>query len=128
MNSLRDDDTDGLDALLAAARDAPPDPLAPDFAARLMADARAAVPRPAPRPGLLGWIAAALAGIGGAPGLAGMSAAGLAGLWIGFAGPGPAADLAAGAWSVALRAPDLSAFEPTPDDQGLLDLIASDSE
>ena len=127
MKSTRFED-DGLDALFAEARDAAPAPLAPGFEARLLATAEGEVPRPAPRPGWLAWIGAALAGIGGVPGLAGMSAAGLAGLWIGFAVPGPAADLAAGAWNVALRAPDLSAFETVDEDQSLLDLIAGDSE
>lgn len=128
MNSLRDDGPDGLDALFAQARNTPPDDLPAALAARLLADAQAALPRAAPRPGAFAWLAAVLAGIGGAPGLAGMSAAGLAGLWIGFAGPGAATDLAAGAWNVALRAPDLSAFEAGSPGQDLLDLIAGVSE
>jgi hypothetical protein len=128
MTKTHDTDPDGLDALLAQARTAPPDALPPALQARLLADAQAALPRAAPRPSLRGWIAGALAGIGGAPGLAGMSAAGLAGLWIGFAGPGPAADLAANAWNVALLAPDLSAFEAGHEDQALLDLIAGTTE
>lgn len=128
MNTKREFEPDGLDALFAEARDAAPAPLAPGFEARLLVQADAALPRAASRPGWLAWIGTALAGIGGAPGLAGMSAAGFAGLWIGFAGPGPAVDLAAGAWNVALRAPDLSAFEAGDEDQSLLDLIAGDSE
>lgn len=128
MTNRREFDDDGLDALLAEAREAPPPDLPAGFEAQLFAQAVATLPRAAPRPGLLARIGAALAGIGGAPGLAGMSAAGLAGLWIGLAGPGGAADLAAGAWNVALRAPDLSAFEPGAEDQSLLDLIAGVSE
>lgn len=128
MTTTREFDDDGLDAVFAEARDAIPPPLAPGFERRLLAQAEAAVPRALPRPGWLARTRAALAGIGGAPGLAGLSAAGLAGLWIGFAGPGPAADLASGVWSVALRAPDLSAFEAGDEDQSLLALIAGDSE
>jgi hypothetical protein len=77
-----------LDALFAAARAAEPAPLEPDFAARLIAQAEAARPRPVPaRPGWLHRLRAALADVGGAPGLAGLSAAGVAGLWIGLADP-----------------------------------------
>lgn len=76
----------GLEALFAAARAAPPPPLAAGFEARLLAAAEAAR-LPARRPG--GWarLRAALAEFGGMPGLAGVTAAGVAGLWLGFAGP-----------------------------------------
>lgn len=128
MSTTRESDTDGLDALLAVARTEAPAPLTPAFEARLLADAQAALPDPAPGPGWLAWLGAALSGIGGAPGLAGMGAAGIAGVWIGFAGPGPATELASGVWDLALRSPDLSGFYPADEDQGLLDLIAGDSE
>jgi hypothetical protein len=80
-------DEAALDALFAEARAVEPDPLPEAIAARLLAGAEAAIPRPVRR----GWLARvrdALAEIGGAPGLAGVGVAGLAGVWIGFSGPG----------------------------------------
>ena len=128
MKTTREFDNDGLEALFAAARDEEPAALSPRFEARLLADAEVSLVRPAPRPGFLAWLGTALAGIGGAPGLAGMGAAGLAGVWIGLAGPGPAADLAAGAWAVASRSPDLTALATADDTTSLLDLIAGETE
>lgn len=99
---------DALEALFAEARAAPPAPVPEDLRARLIA----AVPPPAGPVGSrvvgsrvagsrVGWgarLAAFWAEIGGAPALAGVTAAGLAGVWIGFAAPGPAADLASTLW------------------------------
>lgn len=86
-----------LDTLFAQARRARPAPLAPDFAARLIAQAQAqaqaqarvAPPRSAAsaRPGWLARLRAGLADVGGAPGLAGFGMAGVAGLWLGLADP-----------------------------------------
>ncbi|MCB1360927.1 MAG: dihydroorotate dehydrogenase [Rhodobacter sp.] len=91
------DDAD-LDALFTEARAASPVPLSDAFHARLQADATAALPGKPATPGLLARLGAMLAAIGGAPGLAGVGAAGLAGVWIGFAAPGPTADLLESFW------------------------------
>ncbi len=114
--------TDAIERLLAAADAAPPAPLAPDFAARLMADARAALPRPAAvampgpfarlRAGLAAWVQP----VGGAPGLAGLAVAGLVGVWIGFSGVASADALV-----VTLQPGALSA-----DEAKFLDLLAFD--
>ena len=94
-------DEAGLDALFAEARAADPAPPSDAFFARLQTDAQAAqLPGAAGpvTPGLWSRLGAILAGIGGAPGLAGVGAAGLAGVWIGFAAPGPTADLINSFW------------------------------
>lgn len=99
------DPIDGLDDLFAAARAEAAAPASPDFLARVLADAYAAQPDPAPapaadptaiappaRPGLWARLSAAF---GGGMALAGMGTAGVAGLWLGFAPPtglGPLAD------------------------------------
>jgi hypothetical protein len=113
---------DPIARLLAEAEAAPPAPLAPDFAARLMADARAALPRSGAVPplGPVARLRAALAGwlqpVGGAPGLAGLAVAGLIGVGIGFSGVG-----AADALAITLQPGAL-----TPDEAEFLDLLASD--
>ncbi len=123
----------GLDALFAEARAAPPAPLPPAFEARLVAAALAA--RPAPRPGFLARLRASLAEIGGAPSLAGVGAAGLAGVWIGFAAPGPTADLVSSFWQGAASVTPAAASWASTDaevwDIGgttLLSLISGDIE
>jgi hypothetical protein len=77
-----------LDDLFAAARAAAPAPSAA-LLARIEADARHHLPRPAARParapqGLLGRLVRA---VGGPAGAAGLATASLAGLWIGIAQP-----------------------------------------
>ncbi|MFN3936202.1 MAG: dihydroorotate dehydrogenase [Gemmobacter sp.] len=84
-----------LEALFAEARAEPPVP-SEALLARVLADARAAQPRaagPAGSPAyrIRGWRWRRIL----APG--GLAAAGLAGFWLGYALPGPVADLAAAA-------------------------------
>ena len=81
-------DTDRLETLFAAARDAAPLPRG-DLLARVEADALAEQARQArlrrvARPGIWPQLRAAL---GGWPGLAGLAAACAAGIWLGFAAP-----------------------------------------
>lgn len=79
-----DRDDIALDTLFEAAREARPAP-APDFLARLQADADAALPRPAapaPRTGT-----PLLSRLGGLFAASGLSGAAALGVWIGFAMP-----------------------------------------
>lgn len=88
-----------LERLFAEARAEAPPPLSAAFEARLVASARGAMPVAAPVP--RGWRArlkAFFAEFGGAPSLAGVGVAGMAGVWIGFAAPGPTADLVTSFW------------------------------
>ena len=73
-----------LDALFATARADYSVP--PALMARVLADADALQPRPAPVPKPRFW-AGFMSAIGGVPALAGLSTATLAGLWIGFVEP-----------------------------------------
>lgn len=90
---MADDDQNdkALEAFFAAGRGHAPAP-SESLLARVLADAEAemarpvpamAAARPAPRPGLLASVAAAL---GGWAGLGGLATATAAGVWIGFAG------------------------------------------
>lgn len=112
-----------LDALFAEAREAAPAPLPEALAARLLGDALAAQPQPAPRrtlrPGLFARLRAALAEIGGAPSLAGVGVAGMAGIWIGFASPGSTGD-----WLDAIWTPDTTSTTAgwAVDDETLLEV------
>ncbi len=105
-------DNAGLDALFAEARAAEPEPVSPEFQARLIEAAWVARPR---RPGWWQRLSAAFSDPLGLPGLAGVGVAGLAGLWIGVAAPGPTADLVSTFWQgaagVAPAAARLSANE-----------------
>jgi len=88
FNAAREEDTAPSDGLMAR--------ILADAAAQADAREVAAVPqtpRPAPRLGLFGVIAAA---IGGWPALASMATATVAGVWIGFATPDTLEDLAGG--------------------------------
>ena len=90
LHSVADDA--GLDALFAAARAAEA-PVPGHLLARVLADADAHMPRPAPvaapaRPAASrGWLAGVLDMLGGRGAVAGLAAAGLAGVWIGFVQP-----------------------------------------
>ncbi|WP_068304124.1 hypothetical protein [Pararhodobacter sp. CCB-MM2] len=102
---------DGLDALFAEARAEAPPPLSASFEARLMSAALAtqAVAAPPVRGGFFARLKGLLTEFGGAPSLAGMGVAGLAGIWIGFAAPGPTADLVSSFWQGAASvSPSLS--------------------
>lgn len=98
-----------LERALAAARAHPPEPSG-DFMARLMADAEAAVPDAAApaaaRPARRGWLARAVAVIGGWPVVAGLAAAACAGLWIGVTAPA-AVETALGAGAESFDVSDL---------------------
>ncbi|MCV2881393.1 dihydroorotate dehydrogenase [Actibacterium sp. XHP0104] len=88
MADERMTDTDELELLFAAARDAAPVP-SDGLLARVLADAEAEQARPAPaliRPEG-GLLARAMRQIGGWPALAGLATATLAGVWIGYAQP-----------------------------------------
>ncbi|NGM46351.1 dihydroorotate dehydrogenase [Rhodobacter sp. SGA-6-6] len=83
--------TDDLDGFFAAARAAGPGP-SEALAARVLADAeaampRAAVPGPSAPPPRRRWLAAAAALFGGGPMAAGLASAVVAGVAIGYAGP-----------------------------------------
>ena len=74
----------------AAAQGAQTDDLSENLFARVLADAAAEQPKPAPqaRPmGLVGWLAEIRDGLGGWSALAGISTAMVAGLWIGGTDP-----------------------------------------
>lgn len=79
-----------LDAFFTAARAAEP-PVPAALLARVLDDAAAVQPRPAPVPARVqprpGWAALLLSALGGRGAVAGLAAAGLAGVWIGFAQP-----------------------------------------
>ncbi|WP_425102453.1 hypothetical protein [Tropicibacter sp. S64] len=91
MTTHKDKDTDGglwtgaagLGDFFEAARTDAPRPTA-DFMARLEAQALAALPRPAPSPGLLRQL---LQVLGGWPGAAGLATACAVGLWMGINPP-----------------------------------------
>ncbi len=83
-----------LDALFGVARATAPEPGA-DLLARIAADAEAEMPAPvaAPRPGFL---ARAVAAVGGWPAAAGLAAAAVTGLVIGLGSAGTLSDLGEG--------------------------------
>jgi hypothetical protein len=118
MSDDPSDPRDPLAAALAAARAEGDDraPLPEALAARMMADAAAAQPRAAPRPGGA-WLSRLFGDEGwlGWPAATGLAAAALAGLWIGYAPP-PALDGVA----AALLGPGMSG----PEDAGPADLLA----
>jgi len=124
-------DEGALDALFAEARDGTPAPLSDRLRARLVEaalDARPLQGRPVQgQPGWWARLRAALADVGGAPSLAGVGAAGLAGVWIGFAAPGPTADLVSSVWPGS-RQDWVSATDLGLAGSDLLALIDSDSE
>jgi hypothetical protein len=111
-------DTD-LDDLFAAARADVPVP-SPALMSRVLADADAAQPRPAPRvaaPVLRGaWFATLVAALGGAGAMAGLATATVAGLWIGLAQPAPVAALTQSLWPAA----EADIVELLPDLDGVL--------
>ena len=132
MHSITDD---SLEALFAEARSEAPPPLSGSFEARLVASALAAQPVPVARPGWGARLRAFLSEFGGAPSLAGMGVAGLAGLWIGFATPGPTADLVSSFWQGAASvSPAVSDWADTGSDLGydtgaeLLSLLDPETE
>lgn len=87
-----------LDALFAQTRDRATEP-SPDFMERVLRDALAAQPAPAPapvaraveRPSTLRQF---LSAVGGWPAVAGLATAGVAGLWIGISPPAAVATTA----------------------------------
>lgn len=104
-------DHDGLDAFFSAARENRP-ALSDEALARMTAQALAtqvdisAGLRPGPRTPRRGWIAAALATIGGWPAMAGLATAGVAGLWIGAVPPAGLVNLAVDLGAVTETAED----------------------
>lgn len=90
---------EGLEALFAEARMAPPPPLDAALRTRLIEDAlRQADGSRVRRPGLWSRLFALLADPRGAPGVAGVAAAGVAGLWIGVSSPGMTGELITQVW------------------------------
>jgi hypothetical protein len=82
------DRTDPLEAILAAARAAPPEPPA-GLVARVLADADAHAPAPRPpavRSAASGLWSDLAAMLGGWRGMGGLATAAAAGLWIGYSG------------------------------------------
>ena len=82
---------DGLEDFFKAARAEAPQP-SDDLMARIMADAQAHLPAPAPiatprKPVRQGLLAGLLAAMGGWPSVATMATATVAGIWLGFAQP-----------------------------------------
>lgn len=98
-NNLDDDKM--LEAFFEAARDDAPVP-SQDLMARILADAQAELPVPAPivrqaaAPRRRGLLASLLAAVGGWPSVATMATATVAGIWIGFAQPDALNALAGG--------------------------------
>ena len=87
----RDDDDMMLESLFEAGRAEAPVP-SQDLMARILADAQANMPAPAPivraaRPVRRGLLAGLLAAVGGWPSVATMATATVAGIWLGFAQP-----------------------------------------
>lgn len=101
-----------LDALFATARQS--DRVPCDLMARVLADADAQQPRPAPAVKPRFWTQV-LAAIGGAPALAGLSTAMLAGLWIGFVDP-PSLSAVTDIFLVSSTATETLEVMPTFDD------------
>jgi hypothetical protein len=100
-SDMQDDD---IDRLFALAREVQP-PLPDTLAARILADAEAAVPRPVTRaapaePG--GW-RGIVAALGGWPALGGLALAGVVGLVIGISPPAGLSTIASGLWGDTLE-------------------------
>ncbi|ARE39621.1 Dihydroorotate dehydrogenase [Rhodovulum sp. P5] len=100
-----------LDTLFAAARTDRTEPSAA-FLDRVMDDAMAACPAPAPersarrsRPAPRGVLAGLVAALGGWPAMGGLATAGLFGLWIGYAAPGPLTPTPLNFWAAAMTWP-----------------------
>lgn len=95
------DDDKMLEAFFEAARDDAPVP-SQDLMARILADAQAELPAPAPilrqavEPRRRSLLASLLAAVGGWPSVATMATATVAGIWIGFAQPDALNALAGG--------------------------------
>lgn len=91
MTKTDRDDDKMLESLFEAGRAEAPVP-SQELMARILADAQANMPAPAPiaraaRPARRGLLAGLLAAVGGWPSVATMATATVAGIWLGFAQP-----------------------------------------
>ncbi|WP_421703995.1 dihydroorotate dehydrogenase [Aliiroseovarius sp.] len=99
-NTDRDDDDKMLESFFEAGRADAPVP-SQDLMARILADAQANMPAPAPlarpaTPARRGFLVGLLAAVGGWPSVATMATATVAGIWLGFAQPDTLSNLSGG--------------------------------
>ncbi len=123
---------DPLEPLFEAARAKAPQPSA-ELMARILVDAQAHLPAPAPvaavqsvPPVRRGWLAGLLAAIGGWPSVAGMATATVAGLWLGFAQPEALTTLSGGALLPGATAENYELEELIPTYGRLDELLSED--